>query len=460
MAGENGGPGKYLRPESIDAAYQAQVTAQANQREKEKQAKAEADKKNALKTQLTALRQKEASLLARKLAAEKSLAPNKVTLASLQAAALSPGSPGGTTPTPEEITAINAYGSLYVAPYLAEIASLTREYKSAVDATKATEKALTPISAAKEKITTAITNKATTKSTSKTGNTSGNDTSNPITSASFSPPIYQYNAPMVKTAYLNPGLGALDLSPQQETSSRSISDPGNYKDARNAWKDTLGAKGVIQMDRNTQFNMANSSSTGSKQLDGTLYGFKFLYNPKEVAMHWGMTDNTYNPEVGATGGTGTGFTLSLQNSTITFSLLLNRIGDMAWVDSNGFKPNIAGEIGWGLVRNSSDGVYPIFVEDTELREIYKKGTMYDLEYLFKTVGGSNATYTDSFDTRTADRGWLQGIQVELHLGAGMRYLVRINSLDVNHMIFNDNMVPILSEVNISCSRFLNTKDTP
>ena len=84
--------------------------------------------------------------------------------------------------------------------------------------------------------------------------------------------------------------------------------------------------------------------------------------------------------------------------------------------------------------------------------------MYDLEYLFKTVGGANATYTDSFDTKTADRGWLQGIQVELHLGAGMRYLVRVNSLDVNHMIFNDNMVPILSEVNISCSRFLNVKD--
>ena len=447
--------GKRSSDITVEARYQDQLTAQANQREKEKQAKAEADKKKVLTTQLATLRQREASLLARKTAAEKSLAPNKATLLTLQNNALSPSSPGGATITSGEQAAINAYGSLYVAPYLAEIAALTKEYKDAVDATKATEKTLAPKVEEKTKVNEAVKNKSTTKAKSKTGDTSGNNGSDPIKSAAFNPPLYNYNAPMVKTAYLNPGLGALDLSPQQETSSRSISDPGNYTDARNAWKDTLGAKGVIQMDRNTQFNMSNVSSTESKQLDGDLYGFKFLYNPKEVAMHWGMTDNTYNPEVAASGQTGTGFTLSLQNSTITFSLLLNRIADMAWLDSNGLKPKGIGDV---YSPTSSTDIYPTFVDETDLKDIYKKGTMYDLEYLFKTVGGANATYTDSFDTKTADRGWLQGIQVELHLGAGMRYLVRVNSLDVNHMIFNDNMVPILSEVNISCSRFLNVKD--
>jgi len=451
------GPNPYLRSADIEARFQDQLTSQANQREKDKKAKAETDKKKALTTQLVTLRQREASLLARKLAAEKSLAPNKAQLLSLQNNALSSGSPGGSTITSGELAAISAYGNYYVAPYLAEVAALTNEYKNAVDATKATEKALTPKVEAKAKVNKAIKNKSTTKARSKTGSTSGNNGSDPIKSAAFNPPLYNYNAPMVKNAYLNPGLGALDLSPQQETSSRSISDPGNYTDARNAWKDTLGAKGVIQMDRNTQFNMSNVSSTGSQQLDANLYGFKFLYNPKEVAMHWGMTDNSYNPEVGATGQTGRGFTLSLQNSTITFSLLLNRIGDMTWLDSNGLKSKGVGDV---YSPTSSTDVYPTSVNNTELKDIYKKGTMYDLEYLFKTVGGANATYTDSFDTKTADRGWLQGIQVELHLGAGMRYLVRVNSLDVNHMIFNENMVPILSEVNISCSRFLNVKDTP
>jgi len=453
------GPNQYLRSSDIEAKYQAQLAAQANQREKDKKAKAEADKKSAIKTQLVTLRQREASLLARKLATEKDLAPHKAELLNRKNAALSPSSPGGSTVTPTEQTGIDAYNSYYVVPKSAELNSLTAEYKSAVDATKATEKALAPKPAAKKKIDAAVKNKSTKKSKSKTGDTSGNNGSDPIGSASFDPPIYNYNAPMVKTAYLNPGLGALDLSPQQNTSSRSISNPGVYQDARNAWKDTLGAKGVIQMDRNTQFNMANSSSTNSSKIDGNLYGFKFLYNPKEVAMHWGMVDSVYNPEAVAGGQTGTGFTLAVQNNTISFSLLLNRIGDMAWLDSNGIKKEETLNLyGTPNQTYSSDKIYPTFVNDAELRDIYSKGTMYDLEYLFKVINGNKGLHIDSFDMQTSDIGWLQGIQVELHLGASMRYLVRINSLDVNHIIFNDSMVPILSEVNISCSRFLNIKD--
>ena len=37
----------------------------------------------------------------------------------------------------------------------------------------------------------------------------------------------------------------------------------------------------------------------------------------------------------------------------------------------------------------------------------------------------------------------------------MRYKVRISSLDVNHAMFDERMVPILSYVNITCARFPN-----
>ena len=67
--------------------------------------------------------------------------------------------------------------------------------------------------------------------------------------------------------------------------------------------------------------------------------------------------------------------------------------------------------------------------------------------------GVNATYKSMLNGYTADKGWLQGTPVDLHLGDGLRYQVRIGSLDVNHTIFNDRMVPILSTVNITCHRF-------
>jgi hypothetical protein len=43
--------------------------------------------------------------------------------------------------------------------------------------------------------------------------------------------------------------------------------------------------------------------------------------------------------------------------------------------------------------------------------------------------------------------------VELHLGNAMRYRVRVSNFAVNHIMFNNRMVPILSSVQLTCSRF-------
>lgn len=85
--------------------------------------------------------------------------------------------------------------------------------------------------------------------------------------------------------------------------------------------------------------------------------------------------------------------------------------------------------------------------------IYRKGTMYDVEYLFKAVNGYNASYKSTLNGLTADRGWLYALPVELHLGAGLRYLVRLTSLNVSHNMFNERMVPILTTVSIVCTRY-------
>jgi hypothetical protein len=55
--------------------------------------------------------------------------------------------------------------------------------------------------------------------------------------------------------------------------------------------------------------------------------------------------------------------------------------------------------------------------------------------------------------QTADRGWIRPTFVELHLGAGMRYRVRVIQLAVTHSIFNSRMVPILSSVKLVLGRF-------
>ena len=248
---------------------------------------------------------------------------------------------------------------------------------------------------------------------------------------------YKYNAPMVRSEYFT------DRSPQTKTTVRGVSGAGNFTDARDMFAGTGVAKGTMQMPFDLTKSAAWKNKTGIYKEDPTMYGFKFLYNPTEVSMGWGMLE-TVDPNVirsNAAGGiapvTGIGL------STIDFTLLLNRISDMNFLDESGLAPG-------------EDNPYPGFDDKSrveDLKTIYKKGTMYDLEYLFKVLNGPSATHQTILNGQSADWGFLIGTQVELFLGDGLRYLVRVNGINVNHTIFNDRMVPVLSQVSISCGRY-------
>ena len=248
---------------------------------------------------------------------------------------------------------------------------------------------------------------------------------------------YKYNAPMVRSEYFT------DRSPQTTTTVRGVSGAGNFSDARDMFSGTGVAKGTMQMPFDLTKSAAWKNKTGIYKEDPTMYGFKFLYNPTEVSMGWGMLE-TVDPNVirsGAAGGlapvTGVGL------STIDFTLLLNRISDMNFLDESGLAPG-------------ENNPYPGFDDKSrveDLKTIYKKGTMYDLEYLFKVLNGPSATHQTILNGQSADWGFLIGTQVELFLGDGLRYLVRVNGINVNHTIFNDRMVPVLSQVSISCGRY-------
>lgn len=431
-------PGQYSRPDSINAAYQSQLAAQENARAKAK-AKKEADiAVQKQKQQLSSAIALENSLRAQKISAEKELAPNKQTLLNLKNAAIQPGSPGGTTITPTEELGINTYFGLYVAPLQATVNKLTASYASANTARLNIEGALTEGVTKKAKVI--VKDSKTKKNTKKPKtNSAGSDV---ISNAGYSPVVYNYNAPMIKTAYLN------SKGPQQQTALKSISDPGNYSDAKVAWsEEARAARGTIQMSLQYATNQSSANSVSKSTYDDRLYGFKFLYNPKEVSMSWGISEGV-NWDVVSTGlDKSTPVGLGLMTSTISFSLLINRTGDMNFVDSNGLLSGV-----------DINKIYPYSVSQDDLKIIYKKGTMYDIEYLFRTINGLNSIYDSNLNGKTADQGWLNGTPVELHLGDGMRYLVRIGSMDVNHTIFNERMVPILSTINLTCHRFYDKPD--
>jgi len=255
---------------------------------------------------------------------------------------------------------------------------------------------------------------------------------------------HKYNAPMVSSAYF--GVESI----QSDVLNNNHVDPGNWGDASQAWKGVNGGRGTIQMDK--KFIEGIKLSDTSRKFDLQKYGFKFLYNPTTVSMAWGLMsymDPTYE-------ATGTDpfqvVSTGLLSSTVQFELMLNRIADFDYVNEYGLR-------GSNTSNTREDRVplvkspYPPSVTNAELKEIYNKGTMYDLEYFFKTVNGPDGTFVSALNGSTSDRAWLRPSIVELHLGNSMRYRVRISQFAVNHIMFNSRMVPILSTVSLTCSRF-------
>lgn len=269
---------------------------------------------------------------------------------------------------------------------------------------------------------------------------------------------YKYNAPMIKSAYFG------TESIQSDVLNKNHVDQGNYQDALQAWKGVQGGRGTIQMDR--KFIQLFDLSDPTAKFDLQKYGFKFLYNPTTVSMAWGLMSQM-DPTFEASGlDKFQAVSAGLLSSTVEFELMLNRIADFDYINEQGLKsgsmPNTAA-IDANLdpaQRNrmyntlyAASNPYPETVPIDDQREIYRKGTMYDIEYLLKTLNGPNGTFTSALNGITSDRGWMRPTIVELHLGNAMRYRVRIANLSVNHIMFNNRMVPILSTVKLTCSRF-------
>lgn len=229
--------------------------------------------------------------------------------------------------------------------------------------------------------------------------------------------------------------------------------------AESLWIGSRTSKGMfVQSDflNATGADGAGSNLTAAQQTAKGLqkYGFAFHYNPTTIDMGYqGLADIDYTM---FTSGREAFNLLGTQatQSTITFNLVLNRMLDRRLFNGRTelLRPDTT-ESDWS-------GRFPS--DRREQREIYRKGTMYDIEFFLRTVmqipisaylkERNSLFLAGSGRAATADIGFLTGVPVELHLGKSLRYLVRVDSFSLKHIIFSEEMVPLFTEAAITCSR--------
>lgn len=249
--------------------------------------------------------------------------------------------------------------------------------------------------------------------------------------------VLEYNASAVKEAYFSSTRAYQDLM-------KHYNQPSAIKAAGELWTSAAGSKGMIVTSEQVlkAWNSGSNAPTSSNQFDTHNYGFQFQYNPGTVGMSYFTSPNvdvammTSGMEMFNLAGT------SGSQGGVSFQIIINRIADMQYYSG-------AGLIKAGLDSKKIYSKPPQSVQ--EQKDIYNKGTMYDVEYLLRVLMGTTMkSYLRG--NNTADMGWLPAIPVELHLGKTLRYLGTVNNVSLNHIIFNEKMIPLFTTLDIGFAR--------
>lgn len=247
----------------------------------------------------------------------------------------------------------------------------------------------------------------------------------------------EYNVPSVVDAYYSTRASFLTAA------GFSSNRPGRVASANELWAGSKSSKGMIVAytpPATAVEYQGNQAPPSSISTGGTKYGFQFMYNPSTVSMDYsGMPNVDQGFEISGQDK----FVLygtSITQSTIGFQLLINRMFDMKYYDSNGrLKPG---------AQRAYAGKVPSL---TAQKQIFNMGTMYDVEYLLRTLlGYTLKSYLRN--NQTADMGYLGARPVELHLGKSLRYLGTVTNLKIDHVIFNEQMVPLFTNVQVGFAR--------
>lgn len=254
----------------------------------------------------------------------------------------------------------------------------------------------------------------------------------------------KYNVPSLKSAYhkndeyyVNNLLYGPGGSPATSTS---------VTNARQLWANATDAhKGMIQT---YAFWTSNQSKDPNLPpwytkygVGKNRYGFQFLYNPTTVTMAWGGTPAADPGFIMSGKDTTPYITPSASSSTISFAVMLNRRPDLGAIET----------LGADAVASRSVDFYGKQISLTDIKEIEQRGTMYDVEYLLKTLVGFEQ-FSALRGYKTSDIGFLLGYTVEVHLGKNLRYLGTIAGFEVNHTHFTKDMVPVMGSISLVINR--------
>jgi hypothetical protein len=186
----------------------------------------------------------------------------------------------------------------------------------------------------------------------------------------------------------------------------------------------------------------------------TNWGFQFLWNPEAIGNSLSRNANFTPSAVDKTAKFASIFT---SMEAVSFSIVIDRVNDFACIKSSSDYANIANTYyrGNGYPGNPEDIV-------EQLRDLSKRGTMADIEYIFRMINGegtNGSVWKNPLGRQTADLGFLSPSVIAVQFGPNkdsLSYVGYVEGITISHNKFTEDMIPIHSEVNVSFVAYART----
>jgi hypothetical protein len=239
---------------------------------------------------------------------------------------------------------------------------------------------------------------------------------------------------------LNSANGGITNAQANTVINELYADAGNNLRRGRIFQDAVTAK-VMNTEK------ISAAKGGTKQ-----WGFEFMYNPERI-----QYETTDGSGIDWTYGSKDKAVVMSGSQNISFEVLINRIPDMSYLRAiygKGANQNTA------YSQLSETAAYGRGLDIAEVQGILKRGTEYDIEFLYRVLTGDplpNSLLLD--DTGygktglTADMGYITKVPIWLYLHENMRMFGALGSMGVTHIIFDQNMVPMLSRLTLTFSRY-------
>lgn len=234
----------------------------------------------------------------------------------------------------------------------------------------------------------------------------------------FNPPPHKSSRSIPPSAFAN-----------MSTSSVRSADTVAIRTAQTANK-----RGFMFQDLDMAMN-ANGTPKGK----ANLWGFQFMYNPTTISY-----SNSQMSGVDYTNIQDVGVSL-FGTQSVSFSLLLNRVVDMSALRKNVTTTPM------GATTSGTSSYYGKTLSLEDVTGILDRGTEYDLEFLYRVLNGDPAS-GPTMNMPTSDFGYISGTPIWIRFHDNLRYKGSVNNISVNHTLFTEDMVPMMSEVTITFLR--------